>query len=96
MKKTKLTVKFTTQFRKDYKLAMKRGLRIALLEEVVERLAMGEPLPEKNRDHALTGDWVGHRECHIQPDWLLIYRMEGDVLVLTLDRTGSHSDLFGK
>ena len=79
MKKTKLTVKFTTQFRKDYKLAMKRGLRIALLEEVVERLAMGEPLPEKNRDHALTGDWVGHRECHIQPDWLLIYRMEGGV-----------------
>ena len=56
MKKTKLTVKFTTQFRKDYKLAMKRGLRIALLEEVVERLAMGEPLPEKNRDHALTGE----------------------------------------
>lgn len=96
MKKTKLTVKFTTQFRKDYKLAMKRGLRIALLEEVVERLAMGEPLPEKNRDHALTGDWVGHRECHIQPDWLLIYRMEGDVLVLTLAHTGSHSDLFGK
>ena len=96
MKKTKLTVKFTTQFRKDYKLAMKRGLRIALLEEVVELLAMGEPLPEKNRDHALTGDWVGHRECHIQPDWLLIYRMEGDVLVLTLARTGSHIDLFGK
>lgn len=95
MKKTKLTVKFTTQFRRDYKLAMKRGLRIALLEEVVERLAMGEPLPEKNRDHALTGDWVGHRECHIQPDWLLIYRMEGDVLVLTLARTSSHSDLFG-
>lgn len=96
MKKTKLTVKFTTQFRKDYKLAMKRGLRIALLEEVVERLAMGEPLPEKNRDHALTGDWVGHRECHIQPDWLLVYRIEDDVLVLTLARTGTHSDLFGK
>ena len=96
MKKTKLTVKFTTQFRKDYKLAMKRGLRIALLEEVVERLAMGEPLPEKNRDHALTGDLVGHRECHIQPDWLLIYRMEDDVLVLTLARTGTHSDLFSK
>lgn len=96
MKKTKLTVKPTTQFRKDYKLAMKRGLKIALLEEVVEYLAMGEPLPEKNRDHALTGDWVGHRECHIQPDWLLIYRIEGDVLVLTLSRTGSHSDLFGK
>ena len=96
MKKTKLTVKFTTQFRKDYKLAMKRGLRIALLEEVVERLAMGEPLPEKNRDHALTGDWVGHRECHIQPDWLLIYRMAGAGLVLTLARPGSHSDLCGQ
>ena len=96
MKKTKLTVKFTTQFRKDYKLAIKRGLRIALLEEVVERLAMGEPLPEKNRHHALTGDWVGYRECRIQPDWLLSYRIEDDVLVLTLARTGTHSDLFDK
>ena len=94
MKKTKLTVKFTTQFRKDYKLAMKRGLRIALLEEVVECLAMGEPLPEKNRDHALTGDWVGHRECHIQPDWLLIYQIYEEELYLLLSRTGSHSDLF--
>ena len=93
MKKTKLTVKFTTQFRKDYKLAMKRGLRIALLEEVVERLAMGEPLPEKNRDHALTGDWVGHRECHIQPDWLLIYYQTDTELYLY--RTGTHADLFG-
>ena len=93
MKKTKLTVKFTTQFRKDYKLAMKRGLRIALLEEVVERLAMGEPLPEKNRDHALTGDWVGHRECHIQPDWLLIYRQTETELYLV--STGTHADLFG-
>ena len=96
MKKTKLTVKPTTQFRKDYKQAMKRGLKIALLEDVVGHLAMGEPLPEKNRDHALTGDWIEHRECHIQPDWLLIYRIEGDVLVLTLARTGTHSDLFGK
>ena len=93
MKKTKLTVKFTTQFRKDYKLAMKRGLRIALLEEVVERLARGEPLPEKNRDHALTGDWVGHRECHIQPDWLLIYYQTDTELYLY--RTGTHADLFG-
>lgn len=57
---------------------------------------VGEPLPEKNRDHALTGDWIGHRECHIQPDWLLIYRIEDNVLVLTLARTGSHSDLFNK
>ena len=59
-------------------------------------LAMGEKLPEKNKDHALTGNWVGHRECHILPDWLLIYRIEDEVLVLTLARTGSHSDLFGK
>ena len=60
------------------------------------KLASGEQLPEKNKDHALTGNWVGHRECHIQPDWLLVYRMENDLLVLTLARTGTHSDLFGK
>ena len=75
---------------------MKRGLKIKLLEDVIAALAMGETLPEKNKDHALTGDWVGHRECHIQPDWLLVYRIEDDVLVLTLSRTGTHSDLFGK
>ena len=96
MRETKLTVKPTTQFRKDYKLAMKRGLRISLLEDIVSLLALGEPLPDKNKDHALSGDWVGHRECHIQPDWLLIYRIEDNVLVLTLARTGSHSDLFNK
>ena len=59
-------------------------------------LAMGETLPDKHKDHALTGNWVGHRECHILPDWLLIYRIEDEVLVLTLARTGTHSDLFGK
>lgn len=96
MKKTKYTVKPTTQFKKDYKRAMKRGLKIELLEKMVELLAMGEALPEKNRDHELSGNWDGHRECHIQPDWLLIYRIENDVLVLTLARTGTHSDLFGK
>ncbi|WP_289117685.1 type II toxin-antitoxin system YafQ family toxin, partial [uncultured Dubosiella sp.] len=78
---------------KDYKLAIKRGLRIGLLKDIVAVLAMGEKLPEKNKDHELTGSWTGHRECHIQPDWLLIYRIEEDVLVLTLSRTGSHSDL---
>lgn len=96
MKKTKYVVKTTSQFKRDYKLAMKRGRNLALLEEIVTHLALGEELPEKNRDHALTGNWVGHRECHIQPDWLLIYRIEDDVLVLTLARTGTHSDLFGK
>ncbi|WP_191440957.1 type II toxin-antitoxin system YafQ family toxin [Anaerotruncus colihominis] len=96
MSQTKYVVKFTTQFRKDYKLAMKRGLKIELLERVIMLLAAGETLPEKNKDHALTGNWVGHRECHILPDWLLVYRVEDDVLVLTLTRTGTHSDLFGK
>ena len=89
MRKTKLTVKPTTAFKKDYKLAIKRGLQIELLETVIETLAMGNTLPPENRDHDLTGNWRGHRECHIQPDWLLIYRVEGDVLVLTLSRTGS-------
>lgn len=93
---TKYTVKPTTQFKKDYKKAMKRGLKIELLEKVIEMLAMGEALPERNRDHELSGNWNGHRECHIQPDWLLVYRIENDVLVLTLTRTGTHSDLFAK
>ncbi len=96
MSQTKYVVKFTTQFRKDYKLAMKRGLKIELLERIIMLLAAGETLPEKSKDHALTGNWVGHRECHILPDWLLVYRVEDDVLVLTLTRTGTHSDLFGK
>lgn len=96
MRKTKYIVKPTTQFKKDFKLAMKRSMKIELLEEVIAMLAMGETLPDKHKDHALTGNWVGHRECHILPDWLLIYRIEGEVLVLTLARTGTHSDLFGK
>ena len=96
MRKTKYIVKPTTQFKKDFKLAMKRSMKIELLEEVIAMLAMGETLPDKHKDHALTGNWVGHRECHILPDWLLIYRIEDEVLVPTLARTGTHSDLFGK
>ena len=96
MRKTKYIVKPTTQFKKDFKLAMKRSMKIELLEEVIAMLAMGETLPDKHKDHALTGNWVGHRECHILPDWLLIYSIEDEVLVLTLARTGTHSDLFGK
>ena len=92
----RLDIIWTNQFKKDYKLAMKRRLNIDLLDDIIRTLASGEPLPEKNDDHALTGNWAGHRECHIQPDWLLIYRIENDVLVLTLTRTGTHSDLFGK
>ncbi len=67
-----------------------------LLDDIIRALSRGEPLPEKNKDHALSGSWEGHRECHILPDWLLVYRIEDDVLVLTLTRTGTHSDLFGK
>lgn len=95
MRKTKYTVKPTTNFKRDFKKVMKRGFEIGLLEEVIATLAMGRKLPEKNRDHALSGEWKGHRECHILPDWLLIYQIEEEVLVLTLTRTGTHSDLFG-
>lgn len=94
MRKVTYTVKVTTKFKRDYKLAIKRGRNIQLLEDVVAALAQGIALPEKYKDHALTGNFVGYRECHIQPDWLLLYRLEDDVLVLTLSRTGSHSDLF--
>ena len=87
---------WTTQFKKDYKLALKRHLDIELLDNIIRSLSRGETLQEKNRDHALTGDWAGHRECHILPDWLLVYRIDDNVLVLTLARTGTHSDLFGK
>lgn len=92
----KRDVVWTAQFKKDYKLALKRHLDIELLDDIIRSLSSGESLPQKNKDHALTGGWVGHRECHIQPDWLLIYRIDDDVLVLTLTRTGTHSDLFGK
>ncbi len=91
---TKYEIKNTSQFKKDYKLAKRRGMDIELLKELVVKLANGEPLDVKYKDHSLSGNWIGHRECHIQPDWLLIYRYEEDVLVLTLTRMGSHSDLF--
>lgn len=92
----KRDIVWITQFKKDYKLALKSSLDIELLDDIIRALSRGETLPEKNRDHALSGDWVGHRECHILPDWLLVYRIEDNVLVLTLVRTGTHSDLFGK
>lgn len=94
--RTKYDLAVTAQFRKDYKLAKKRGLKMEALAEVVTLLAKGEALPEKNRDHSLSGNWIDHRECHVLPDWLLIYRIEENVLVLTLTRTGTHSDLLGK
>lgn len=96
MNKVKYTVKWTSKFKKDYKSALKRNLDIEKLQVIVEKLANGEKLPPENRDHSLGGNWAGHRECHIEPDWLLVYMYEKDVLVLTLARTGTHSDLFNK
>ena len=92
----KYIVKYTNQFKKDYKSALKRKLNINELHTVVDKLSRGETLEEKYRDHVLTGQWIGHRECHISPDWLLIYYIKKDTLVLTLARTGTHSDLFNK
>lgn len=84
----------TSQFKKDYKLAVKRGCNINKLMEVVTLLADGETLPAEFRDHALNGNYSGYRECHIQPNWLLVYKLVEQQLVLTLYRTGTHSDLF--
>ena len=89
----KYVVRNTSAFKKDYKRVKKRGLDLSKLQRVVGLLANGTSLPESFRDHALTGNWANHRECHIAPDWLLIYQIYEDVLVLELTRTGSHSDL---
>ena len=89
-----LTIKYETGFKKDYKRIIKRGYDPRLLEEVITLLAMQQPLPIKYRDHSLTGNYEGFRECHITPDWLLIYRIDRKELILYLTRTGSHSDLF--
>jgi len=84
----------STRFKKDYKLAQRRGYNMNLLKEVIDILANGDQLPEKYLDHPLSGDYKESRECHIEPDWLLIYRIEKDLLVFGLTRTGTHSDLF--
>ena len=90
----KYDLMLTGKFKKGLKLAKKRGLDIKLLEDIVDKLQNGIPLEEKHRDHELKGKFKGFRECHIQPDWLLMYLIEDDVLVLTLVDTGTHSDMF--
>lgn len=85
---------WTSKFKKDYKNAIKRGYKIELLDEAIRLLANEGKLPNKYKEHELTGNWKGFKECHVTPDWLLIYSLSNDVLVLTLSRTGSHSDLF--
>jgi mRNA interferase YafQ len=88
-----LSVQQSAQFRRDVKRLLRQRVDITRLEGVVVALAAQEQLGERFRDHALVGDWKGFRECHIQPDWLLIYRIDGDELQLA--RTGSHAQLFG-
>ena len=90
----KYTVKPTAKFQRDLKRVQKRGYNISLLTDIIKKLADGEQLPEKNRDHSLNGDFVNCRECHITPDWLLIYEIDNGELILYLTRTGTHSDLF--
>ena len=89
-----LTLHTTGQFRKDVKLARKRGLDTSLLRSVIQTLLEERPLAPKYRDHPLAGNYTGFRECHVQPDWLLIYIIDKGRLVLTASRTGTHSDLF--
>lgn len=89
-----LKVVLSNRFKKDLKLAQRRGLDLRLLKDVVDLLAQEKPLPESNKDHALTGKYAAFRECHIKPDWLLIYRVEEETLELMLFRTGSYADLF--
>ncbi|MCD8122997.1 MAG: type II toxin-antitoxin system YafQ family toxin [Clostridiales bacterium] len=90
------TVKFTTAYKKSYKLMKKRGLDISLLDDVVDKLRQGKQLDEKHHDHELSGKFAGFRECHVKPDWLLVYLIENAILTLTLVDTGTHSDIFRK
>ena len=89
-------VKPTGPFRKDLKLAKKRGLLLSDLYTVMDLLATGEPLPPKYRNHLLSGDYKGYWECHINPDWLLLYEKDTEIRIISLYRTGTHSDIFGK
>ena len=89
-----LDLVMTTQFRKDLKRINKRGKDLSLLKDVLQTLREEQALEEKYHDHALTGNYIGFRECHIQPDWLLVYAINKEELILTAARTGSHSDLF--
>ena len=90
----KYHVRPTKKLQKDLKRVQRRGYDLSLLTEILKKLANGESLPEKNRDHLLTGNFSGCRECHITPDWLLVYEIYEEELLLYLTRTGTHSDLF--
>lgn len=89
-----LNVRYSTRFKKDFKTCVKRGYKMSLLQQAIDILRVPEPLPPQNRDHNLSGNYSGYRECHIESDWLLIYKQTDDEL--RLDRTGTHADLFDK
>lgn len=91
-----LSLVTTGAFRKDYKRIKKRGYDMSLLENVIDVLLAEKSLKDRFRDHALTGNYLGFRECHVLPDWLLIYAIDRGCLVLTASRTGTHADLFEK
>jgi mRNA interferase YafQ len=91
-----LKVRYSSRFKKDFKAIQKRGYDLEIFEKVVGLLREEKPLPEKYRDHTLVGNYIGHRSCHFTPDWLLIYKIEKNILTLTLTRTGTHSDLYKK
>ena len=92
----KFLLHLTKRYLRDLKLARKRGMDERLLNEIIGKLLDGEPLPAKNHDHQLHGDYEGYRECHITPDWLLIYIKDTEIKIISLSRTGTHSDLFSK
>ena len=88
-----LDIRYSTRFKKDFKVCVKRNYKMTLLQQAIDILRIPDTLPAKNKDHALSGNYSGYRECHIEPDWLLIYRQDDNELLLY--RTGTHSDLFG-
>lgn len=88
-------IRLSSRFRRDIRLCQRQKKDLDLFKDIDALLSAGKPLPKKNRDHSLSGNWHGHRECHIEPDWLLIYRVDEDEKVLQYVRTGSHSELFG-
>ncbi|MDO9565230.1 MAG: type II toxin-antitoxin system YafQ family toxin [Candidatus Desulfaltia sp.] len=89
-----LKIRYSSRFKKDFKAIVKRGYNVKLLEEVLNFLVQEKALPQKYLDHPFAGNYAGHRECHITPDWLLIYKIEKEILTLSLTRTGTHGDLF--
>ncbi len=89
-----LAIRYSSRFKKDFKACVKRGYNMSLLQQAIDTLRIPAPLPPKNKDHILSGNYAGYRECHIEPDWLLLYKQTNNEL--KLDRTGTHADLFGK